>query len=473
MLHTEIIVNYGELDTAAEDTLSILESYIADMTGIIAPDIRGQKMVVDQADIYGNLLTMEEKIGHLPTIDWFARVSAWETYTVFPDSRTRRKEESYYKRVQDVKNSLIMSYGRRIGAVYAQMQDIYRNEVTAYVDMDNAYAAVTEANYQKHTDRWKIMYDDLERFRTGVSDFVVGFVDGVVDVFVGLYEAVDGVMNLLVAGTIWGVCDKWGLDKPDWASGTVETAGNTATQLLHDPLLMAEGISQCASDAVEQKGICYCGGYLTGSIMADKGIEKGITALRSMRLTGTTGKTGVSGKTAFQGMNHTDDLTRAGVGSMDNLDDLARATDAVDGVRDAAVPSMNPLDEVGKRAADDLDSLDDLGKLESRGTVGRGGKHTLPNVEDLKMSQTVRNHMNDVIKKGPNAGQLSRPYIDSDGTTLLLKEIMESADPVSDTVLQSGLRWDISGTFRGSTGTWELVVDTSTNTVVHFNFVAQ
>ena len=103
----------------------------------------------------------------------------------------------------------------------------------------------------------------------------------------------------------------------------------------------------------------------------------------------------------------------------------------------------------------------------------KGGTHVLPNAEDLKMSQTVQNHMNDVIKKGPNAGQLSRPYIDSDGTTLLLNEIMQSADPVSDTIMQSGLRWDVSGTFRGSTGIWELVVDTSTNTVVHYNFVAQ
>ncbi len=106
-------------------------------------------------------------------------------------------------------------------------------------------------------------------------------------------------------------------------------------------------------------------------------------------------------------------------------------------------------------------------------TVTKGGTDVLPNAEDLKMSQTVQNHMNDVIKKEPNAGQLSRPYIDSDSTTLLLKEIMESANPVPDAVLQSGLRWDVSGTFRGSTGTWELVVDMSTNTVVYFNFVAQ
>ena len=112
------------------------------------------------------------------------------------------------------------------------------------------------------------------------------------------------------------------------------------------------------------------------------------------------------------------------------------------------------------------------GKVDVKPEI-EGGTHVLPNAEDLKMSQTVQNHMNDVIKKGPNLGQLSRPYIDSDGTTLLLKEIMESADPVPDTVLQSGLRWDVLGMFRGSTGTWELVVDTSTNTVVHFNFVAQ
>ena len=118
-------------------------------------------------------------------------------------------------------------------------------------------------------------------------------------------------------------------------------------------------------------------------------------------------------------------------------------------------------------------SYEELLNQRNVGSGGEGGAYVLPNAEDLKMSQTVQNHMNDVIKKGPNAGQLSRPYINSDGTTLLLKEIMESTVPVPDVVLQSGLRWDVSGAFRGSTGTWELVVDISTNTVVHFNFISQ
>ncbi|MCM1044242.1 MAG: hypothetical protein NC417_01920 [Candidatus Gastranaerophilales bacterium] len=55
-----------------------------------------------------------------------------------------------------------------------------------------------------------------------------------------------------------------------------------------------------------------------------------------------------------------------------------------------------------------------------------GGSYVLPNAEDLKMSQTVQNHMNDVIKKGSNAGQLSRPYIDLDGMYLESLEIQQA-----------------------------------------------
>lgn len=78
--------------------------------------------------------------------------------------------------------------------------------------------------------------------------------------------------------------------------------------------------------------------------------------------------------------------------------------------------------------------------------------------------------MNDIIKKGQYKGELSRPYIDTNGTNLLLDEIMGAASPTKDTVLNNGLRWDVAGSFRGSEGTWELVVNLDTNTIVHFNF---
>lgn len=105
--------------------------------------------------------------------------------------------------------------------------------------------------------------------------------------------------------------------------------------------------------------------------------------------------------------------------------------------------------------------------------VANEGTRKTINASDLKMSKTVQNHVNDIIKKGPYKGEVARPYIDSNGTTLLIDEIMQAGTPVKDTVLKNGLRWDVQGTFRGSNGTWELVVDTSTNTIVHFNFVAK
>ena len=88
--------------------------------------------------------------------------------------------------------------------------------------------------------------------------------------------------------------------------------------------------------------------------------------------------------------------------------------------------------------------------------------------EGLKMTQTVANHLNDIIKHGANKGQLSRPYINS---TLLLNEIMNAQDPVKDAAVEGALKWAVEGTFNGASGTWELVVDFTTNTILHFNFV--
>jgi hypothetical protein len=82
----------------------------------------------------------------------------------------------------------------------------------------------------------------------------------------------------------------------------------------------------------------------------------------------------------------------------------------------------------------------------------------------LKLSDTVRNHLDDLTRGGASA----RPYIDS---PLTIGEIIQASDPVLDPGgLPGGLRWDVAGAFNGSEGVWELVIDTETNTVVHYLF---
>lgn len=94
---------------------------------------------------------------------------------------------------------------------------------------------------------------------------------------------------------------------------------------------------------------------------------------------------------------------------------------------------------------------------------------TALNPENLRLTQTVANHLTDVVKSGVYKGQLARPYLNS---TLTVGEIMAAKPPVADpSGIPSAVRWDVPGAFRGSSGTWELVVDSMTKTILHYNFV--
>lgn len=62
----------------------------------------------------------------------------------------------------------------------------------------------------------------------------------------------------------------------------------------------------------------------------------------------------------------------------------------------------------------------------------------------------------------------TRPYLKS---PLTIREIMAGGKPIADPGgVPGALRWDVPGAFNGSTGTWELVIDPKTNTVLHFLF---
>lgn len=85
-------------------------------------------------------------------------------------------------------------------------------------------------------------------------------------------------------------------------------------------------------------------------------------------------------------------------------------------------------------------------------------------VKNLKFSDTVANHSGDITKAGTKA----RPYNDS---LLTVQEVMRGSSPVPDPGgIPGGLRWDTPGALNGKSGTWELVIDTNTNTIVHFLF---
>jgi hypothetical protein len=89
-------------------------------------------------------------------------------------------------------------------------------------------------------------------------------------------------------------------------------------------------------------------------------------------------------------------------------------------------------------------------------------------VGDFRYTKTASKHFAEVVTRGQYKGKLSRPYM---GSPITVNEIMASNIPVPDPGgLAGGLRWNVPGRFRGTEGTWELVVDPESKIIYHFNF---
>ena len=103
--------------------------------------------------------------------------------------------------------------------------------------------------------------------------------------------------------------------------------------------------------------------------------------------------------------------------------------------------------------------------------IGAKGMHGMENalrVGNFKYTNTAGSHITDLVKRGPFKGELSRPYMKSPHT---VNEIMAAGKPIPDPGgIPGGLRWDVPGTFRGSEGTWELVLHPESEIIYHFNF---
>ena len=87
----------------------------------------------------------------------------------------------------------------------------------------------------------------------------------------------------------------------------------------------------------------------------------------------------------------------------------------------------------------------------------------------FRLTETVANHLGDVVKRGTFKGEAARPFLNSPNA---IQEIMSAGKGVADPGGVAGaLRWDVSGAFRGSQGTWELVM--KDDLILHFNFVGK
>jgi RHS repeat-associated protein len=149
-------------------------------------------------------------------------------------------------------------------------------------------------------------------------------------------------------------------------------------------------------------------------------------------------------------------------------------TDAFQGLTAAEIIDTGFKQEVATGAVIDEPAMEDntfnfmmaftpaRGATSIMGRLAASAEAEAVTVGEYTLTKTVAGHLEERL----TTGELTRPFLRS---PLTIGEIIKEGTPVTEAT--GALRYTVPGTFRGSTGTWELVVEPNTKTIFHYNFV--
>ncbi|WP_205613594.1 YwqJ-related putative deaminase [Clostridium sporogenes] len=187
------------------------------------------------------------------------------------------------------------------------------------------------------------------------NNIIDGVLKGLTDLVVGLAQLAIGAVEYVGSCAVVVLWEPFG-GAPDWAKNKVNEDNELISSILKDPALIVEGISQYASDAIDEKGICYSVGYLGGTFLGTKGLDKITKGVKGL----------ISGGKAAT-INSLDDIARYGLNSLDDIIEKA-GIQSVDDLTRIGVTSAEDLSKLGVNSVDDLaklgiNNIDELSKL--------------------------------------------------------------------------------------------------------------
>ncbi|MEL5900598.1 hypothetical protein AAGC94_21530, partial [Clostridium sporogenes] len=166
--------------------------------------------------------------------------------------------------------------------------------------------------------------------------------------------------------------------------------------ILKDPALIIEGIAQDASDAVDEKGICYSAGYLGGTFFGTKSLDKIAKGVKGLISGGKAATINSLDDIAIYGLNSLDDIIeKAGIKSVDDLTRIG-----VTSSEDLAKLGVNSVDDLARLGINNIDELSKLGILpEDLSKAGIKGvrQPVSVNANEIRFSQSSVNGADEII----------------------------------------------------------------------------
>ena len=387
-----LIKNIGICKEELNDLRKILSDYINEMSGYAQAIHRGSLIRVDRNDVWWNIKSMEGIINQITDeqMRWGYNYSgSWSS-----DKDVIRREEYNASQIESI-NHIVEKYVNTLNQKIQEIYAIHNSKVIPFENTDDAFRDRAWNMYWKCTGLGDWVGDFFGFLDKSFNNIIDGVLKGLTDLVVGIAQLAIGAVEYVGSCAVVVLCEPFG-GAPDWIKNKVNEDNELILSILKDPALIVEGIAQDASDAVDEKGICYSAGYLGGTFLGTKGLDKIAKGVKGL----------ISGGKAAT-INSLDDIARYGLNSLDDViekagiqsvDDLARI--GVTSSEDLAKLGVNSVDDLARLGINNIDELSKLGILpEDLSKAGIKGvrQPVSVNANEIRFSQSSVNGADEII----------------------------------------------------------------------------
>ena len=275
--------NYSELEGDLEgcqeelnDLYTVFDGYINEMQDIIRPVSSSSMMQVDRNDIWCNMQSIFQACDEVGMLKINVG-TGMSLPSLFQSDEEKANVQKNSRMMEDIGDDIKYCYNR-LKDNKDELKNIYDKKVVPYENKDDEYSNKAGRLYFKYTNNWESIVEEGKDFALTTVDLGKGLVNLAGDVLKGGYGLAKGSEVVVGAGVGVVIKSMMGTgDAPDCLKKCItETKGygKTVSSVLKDPVILAEGMAQSASDTVEEKGIAYSTSYVLGGVLLTKGLSK-------------------------------------------------------------------------------------------------------------------------------------------------------------------------------------------------------
>ncbi|MCW6076601.1 EndoU domain-containing protein [Clostridium sporogenes] len=403
-----LIKNIGICKEELDDLRKILSDYINEMSGYAQAIHRGSLIRVDRNDVWWNIKSMEGIINQITDeqMRWGYNYSgSWTS-----DKDVIKREEENGSKIEEI-NHIVEKYVKILNDKVQDLYSIHNNKIIPFENTDDAFANRASELYWKYTGLGDWVQDFFGFLDKSFNNIIDGVLKGLTDLIVGLAQLAIGAVEYVGSCAVVVLCEPFG-GAPEWIKNKVDSDNKLISSILKDPALIIEGLAQDASDAIDEKGICYSVGYLGGTFFGTKGLDKitkGVKGLISGTETATIKSLEHGATQALKSIK--DIVKKAGTQSIEELNKIVtKVYSRVNGILDVEVAGY------GRIRIKESSILDDADKIcKDRYTKWAEGKSSeishVKSIADLKNTENFRNSaLNHILEGEINRSNMAVGY---------------------------------------------------------------